>query len=204
MKHQGKIANWNDAKGYGFVEPHGGGTRSFVHIKAFRSSGRRPVDGDIIVYESVRGSDGRHTAKNIRYASDRLKTAKSKPRTSNRPGLLFTALFCSALLISSLLGQIPGIILSIYFAASLIAFLAYALDKSAAQKGQWRTQESTLHLFSLLGGWPGAYLARQTLRHKSSKREFIFTFWITVILNLAGLSWLISDNGIRFIEAALG
>lgn len=32
-----------------------------------------------------------------------------------------------------------------------------------------RTQESTLHGLSLLGGWPGALIAQQVLRHKSKK-----------------------------------
>ena len=49
MKLQGKILNWNDDKGFGFVEPNGGGQRAFVHIKAFKNNARRPVNGDIIV-----------------------------------------------------------------------------------------------------------------------------------------------------------
>ena len=32
MKLQGKIVNWNDKKGFGFVEPNGGGERAFMFI----------------------------------------------------------------------------------------------------------------------------------------------------------------------------
>ena len=68
---------------------------------------------------------------------------------------------------------------------SLAAFMAYAFDKSAAVSGRWRTAENTLHLFALAGGWPGALLAQQLLRHKTSKPGFVGVFWITVALNVA-------------------
>ncbi|MCB1578653.1 MAG: cold shock domain-containing protein, partial [Xanthomonadales bacterium] len=51
MRFVGRIAEWNDEKGYGFVEPNGGGERAFVHVKAFERRVRRPADGDLISYE---------------------------------------------------------------------------------------------------------------------------------------------------------
>lgn len=79
-----------------------------------------------------------------------------------------------------------------YAAASVVTFIAYALDKSAAKRGGWRTRESSLHALALVGGWPGALLAQQFLRHKSTKAEFRAVFWLTVVLNVAGLVWLSS------------
>jgi uncharacterized membrane protein YsdA (DUF1294 family) len=79
-------------------------------------------------------------------------------------------------------------ILAIYLAASLIAYLVYAYDKSAARRQQWRIPERNLHLIALIGGWPGALLAQQRLRHKSKKGEFLLMFWATVALN-CGLLW---------------
>jgi len=38
------------------------------------------------------------------------------------------------------------------------------MDKSAAQRNAWRTPEGTLHMLSLVGGWPGAMIAQQILR----------------------------------------
>ena len=75
-------------------------------------------------------------------------------------------------------------------AASIITFLVYAIDKSAARRGGWRTPERTLHLLALAGGWPGALLAQQLLRHKTAQLPFRSTFWVTVILTVAGLLWL--------------
>ena len=50
MRQAGRISDWNDDKGYGFVLPHDGGARTFVHIKAFQPGSRRPVEGDLISY----------------------------------------------------------------------------------------------------------------------------------------------------------
>nr|NJM04595.1 DUF1294 domain-containing protein [Desulfobacula sp.] len=42
---------------------------------------------------------------------------------------------------------------------SIAAFGMYKKDKSAAKWDDWRTPESTLHMVSLFGGWPGALIA---------------------------------------------
>ena len=55
-----------------------------------------------------------------------------------------------------------------------------------------RTPERTLLLLGLVGGWPGAVLAQQWLRHKTSKRSFQQMFWFTVLVNVAGFLWLSS------------
>ena len=81
--------------------------------------------------------------------------------------------------------HIPPFVALIYGALSLGCFVAYALDKRAAKAGNWRTSERTLLLLGLLCGWPGAVLAQQWLRHKSSKRSFRILFWITVAINIA-------------------
>ncbi|WP_051222129.1 DUF1294 domain-containing protein [Neptunomonas japonica] len=98
---------------------------------------------------------------------------------------------------------LPFLVLAIYLAMSIITFITYALDKSAAINGRWRTKESTLHVFALAGGWPGALLAQQTLRHKSSKQAFINVLWITVIVNLGGFIWLHSADGSSFLNSYL-
>jgi|APLow6443716910_1056828.scaffolds.fasta_scaffold65502_1 hypothetical protein len=44
----------------------------------------------------------------------------------------------------SILWTPPLMLAAIYVGASVITFLAYALDKSAAERGSWRTPETTL------------------------------------------------------------
>ena len=77
--------------------------------------------------------------------------------------------------------------LAAWAALNLLTFALYARDKHAARTGQWRTPENTLHLLSLLGGWPAAWVSQRVLRHKTAKRSFQLVFWLTVVVNLAVL-----------------
>jgi uncharacterized membrane protein YsdA (DUF1294 family) len=81
-------------------------------------------------------------------------------------------------------------IIVFYLIISAVTFIVYALDKSAAEQHRWRIQENTLHLLSLLGGWPGALAAQRILRHKTQKVTFQIVYWATVGFNLAGLIWI--------------
>ena len=92
----------------------------------------------------------------------------------------------------SVLWRPPFLVAAIYAGMSFVTFLAYSVDKSAARRGAWRTPESTLHILAVAGGWPGALLAQQLLRHKSTKVQFRSVFWATVVLNAAGFVTLCS------------
>jgi uncharacterized membrane protein YsdA (DUF1294 family) len=72
-----------------------------------------------------------------------------------------------------------------YFLASAATFLAFAIDKHRAARNGVRISERALQLFALLGGWPGAHLARMTLRHKNRKTGFGFMLWTITMLHLA-------------------
>lgn len=117
---------------------------------------------------------------------------------------MFTATFLAVMMGTVVTGKLPFVVLLIYFVASWVAFLAYFFDKAAALKGQRRTRENTLHLFSLVGGWPGAMFAQQTLRHKTQKRSFQVTYWVTVVLNCAAFGWLLSPPGMRAVNSLMG
>lgn len=69
----------------------------------------------------------------------------------------------------------------IYLLMSLLAFGLYVHDKRSAQRSGWRTPEARLHVIELLGGWPGALIAQQTLRHKTRKVSFQLVFWLIVV-----------------------
>ena len=84
-----------------------------------------------------------------------------------------------------------------YCAVSVVAFVAFYVDKKAAIKHQRRVPESTLYIMSLLGGWPGALLAQCVFRHKTKKRSFRRAFWLIVVLNaliLSALVWMFGNN----------
>ena len=94
-------------------------------------------------------------------------------------------------------------VLLFYLVVSTASYVAYALDKLAAKKGGWRTSESTLHLFSLVGGWPGALIAQNGLRHKTRKQPFRMVFWATVALNCAAFIWLFTPQGAKAWQSAV-
>jgi uncharacterized membrane protein YsdA (DUF1294 family) len=99
-------------------------------------------------------------------------------------------------------GSLSGLVLALYGVMSIAAFLAYAIDKSAARQRQQRIRENTLHLLALSGGWPGALAAQQLLRHKSSKQSFQTVFWITVIVNCSALVCLVAPQASRLAVLA--
>ncbi|MBT1449775.1 DUF1294 domain-containing protein [Glaciecola sp. XM2] len=203
MKLKGKLTNWHDDKGFGFVEPNGGGDRAFVHIKAFQKRSRRPVDGDLIVYEQVKDAKGKFKAINVTLSIDR-KLKKASPPKNRSFGSFVCILFCVFLLLMTVSNKLPIEVLYWYAGASVVAFLLYYFDKSAAQDGSWRTPEANLHLVSLLGGWPGAFYAQNALKHKSSKQEFKKAYWGTVVVNLGVFVWLLSAQGQNFITMIIG
>lgn len=103
----------------------------------------------------------------------------------------FPWLFLGAVAAAGYVGELPQPLVVFYLLVSLLAFSLYAWDKAAARAGRRRTPERTLHLLAVAGGWPGAMLAQQWLRHKSVKRPFRAVYWLTVIINLAALFyWL--------------
>lgn len=193
MRYQGRLGDWNDDKGFGFVIPNGGGDRAFVHIKAFARTSRRPLDGDLITYTVTRDARGRLQANAIRFVGE---TAPVDDRA--KPGWFgpaFALLFVATLTGTVFTDQLPMNILLAYAAVSAIAFIVYGLDKSAATAGRQRTPETTLHFLGFICGWPGALLAQRVFRHKSRKAAFQSTFWGTVALNVIALLLLASDTG---------
>ncbi|EIF44597.1 cold-shock DNA-binding domain-containing protein [gamma proteobacterium BDW918] len=99
-------------------------------------------------------------------------------------------LLIAGLLYSYWFGYTPVLVSVAYFVASIASYALYAKDKKAARRGAWRVQENTLHLTALLGGWPGALIAQQRLRHKTQKVSFRVVFAVTFLLNIGLLAWL--------------
>lgn len=78
-----------------------------------------------------------------------------------------------------------ALLAAVYGLMSLICFVAYYRDKQFAIKGQQRTPEARLHLYEVLGGWPGGLLAQRLIRHKNRKWSYQLVFWLIVLLHLA-------------------
>jgi len=189
MRFNGRLKSWNDERGFGFIEPLQGGQEIFVHIKSFPSGTGRPFVGLPLTFEVELGPQGKKRAKSVQFP--RTTRHANAPRAESPapwtlPRLLVLPAFVLVYWFVASRWSVSSWVAVAYVVASLIAFVAYAVDKSAARHRRWRTPEATLHWFSLACGWPGALLAQQLLRHKSSKQAFVAKYWATVIANVAG------------------
>ena len=201
MRTKGKLTTWNDEKGFGFITPGNGGKQVFIHIKAFGNRNRRPEINQLVTYALSIDKQGRPCAISATLAGNRLpeKTKRKNGSLSIICATIFLVIVCA----SALTSKIPSFFLSLYMAVSTLTFIIYAVDKSAAAKGSWRTQESTLHLLALAGGWPGALIAQEKLRHKSKKKSFRSVFWVTVLLNCGAFIWLCTPTASATLKSLI-
>ncbi|MDP9891417.1 uncharacterized membrane protein YsdA (DUF1294 family)/cold shock CspA family protein [Variovorax boronicumulans] len=223
MKRQGRLVRWEADRGFGFIRSPEVSADVFVHLRDFSDRQAKPQVGMELSFEEIHvGGKGpravavqavsarasrpvpKHTPIN---SHRRPVSRRSNPRrssTSEPPaswGLLFLLAYGALLSAAVWSGRLPLLVLGVVPGLSLLAFLAYAFDKSAAQTGRWRTKESTLHLLALAGGWPGAWAAQRLLRHKSSKQSFLLVYRATVVLHCAAvLAWVFWLRGIPVLD----
>ena len=96
-------------------------------------------------------------------------------------------IFLAILAIFAIFQAISWLPVAYYSILSAITFFTYALDKSFAVKGQRRIPETSLHFMELAGGWPGALVAQDLIRHKNRKTRFQIVFWVVVVMNCAAM-----------------
>lgn len=200
--HKGQLIRWKDDRGFGFIQPDDGSQEVFLHITGFKDVNRRPQVGDFICYQLTASKDGK-----LRACNASIEGVTSKSSSSTAPKKFISRSVDKSLSLAFktlLLSLLPGlgsihlalttgnpIPLILYPVMSLITFRLYADDKSRAQQGRWRRQENTLHLCEFMGGWLGAFVAQQKLRHKSSKVSYQVVFWIIAIIHIVfWLNWL--------------
>jgi uncharacterized membrane protein YsdA (DUF1294 family)/cold shock CspA family protein len=201
MRHQGRIAKWNDERGFGFISPSEGGDSVFVHISSFPRSDRRPSVNEVVSYTLAFDPNGRPRANEVRF----VVGPRSASPTRQIPAvpITFAMSFLVAIAALAAVGRLEMSWLALYYGASIITYGAYARDKTAAQNAGWRTPESTLHLMSLIGGWPGALIAQVLLRHKTRKPSFLLGYWVTVIVNCIALGMIVG-KGVSPVKVLLG
>jgi uncharacterized membrane protein YsdA (DUF1294 family) len=78
---------------------------------------------------------------------------------------------------------------------NLATFAAFAADKRSAQSGRRRVPERTLLTLAALGGTPAAFMAMESLRHKTRKQPFGTYLWLiglgqaALAAGFAALAW---------------
>lgn len=81
MEPRGLLRNWDDDKGFGYIQTQQKGTEVFAHISAMRGD-RRPVAGDQVLYIAGKDRHGRARAEHIRLAGD---LALDQPAIRRKP-----------------------------------------------------------------------------------------------------------------------
>ena len=201
MRIKGKLTSWNDDKAFGFITPNEGKQQVFIHINAFSNRSRRPQINQIVTFTMSADEQGRPCAANATRAGDAPK--KKRLKKKGHFSIFVAFAFIAFLAATVFTKKLPIELFGFYCILSIITFILYAMDKSAAKSESQRTPETTLHLFALVGGWPGAIFAQQKLRHKSSKQEFRFIFWITVLINCGLFIWLLTPEGANVLHILL-
>ncbi|MEZ9070712.1 DUF1294 domain-containing protein [Vibrio splendidus] len=97
--------------------------------------------------------------------------------------------------VSVLFVESSKVLLAWYLVIGAATFFMYAKDKRAAINGNWRVPEKTLYIFSVAGGWLGALIAQDKLRHKTQKQPFRAIYWLTVVINVAVFLWTLTPSG---------
>lgn len=202
MIKQGTIKYWNSIKHYGFIKPDDGDEPIFVHGNAFREQKYIPQNNQRVSFCISKDHVDRICAKDVTVLSkaNNLLIGRRPWLSQISLSVKIVLIFFSILIIDCFVFGTPKVILLVYLVFSLLTFLVYAKDKSAAKNNRWRTPEITLHVFSLFGGWPGAMLAQEKLRHKSIKKAFRIIYWATVLLNILLLISLHLSTGRVFLE----
>jgi len=233
MRQEGELKRWDDARGFGFIRVGSNQPDIFVHISAFEPGVRPRAGDlilfDGVVQEGGKGPratgalvKGRSTDAPSESAQPRRRVAAKPQHPAQQtaapgeqrdlglralrwsPGVILVLCLagCCVVGAASFVPHSP-IPLLLYPLLSVAAFVLYGTDKYRAIRGGWRIREGTLHLVEALGGWPGAFLAQQTLRHKTVKLSYQAIFWLIVAAHVGfWFLWFIGPARLTAILAA--
>jgi uncharacterized membrane protein YsdA (DUF1294 family)/cold shock CspA family protein len=201
-RERGVLAHWHDGRGFGFIQPEGAGEDSalFVHVRAFPDRRALPV-GAPLTFE--RGTDprGRPCAVAVR---PRESLRRRAWRLYGQLQIQGAALAFMALVgLGYLAGVVPAFLVLAYLVTSHITYGVYLWDKAGAVRGAWRADPRVLYGLAFLGGWPGALIAQDRLRHLTKNDRFRRFFWLATLFNVLTACWFLTPDG-RFWVDALG
>lgn len=188
----GELVQWNDERGFGFIEADDG-KRYFVHISRIGRIATRPRAGDLVSFSSATGRDGRMEARSvsIRGANPKPTMAQLRRGTevSTRFGwrLLLAVLLAALIVVGVAVGNLPVLLGGLYAGLGLASYLAYGRDKQFAESGQWRISEVTLLGLDLCFGVVGGLLGQELFRHKTRKPGYVAT---TLLIAGVHLLWV--------------
>jgi cold shock CspA family protein len=79
MRYQGRITDWKDERGFGFIAPNGGGAKVFLHVRAMRRGEARPAGDELVTYELAAGEGKGPRAQEVEYVERFHHGRQSQP-----------------------------------------------------------------------------------------------------------------------------
>lgn len=190
----GIIVEWDDERGFGFIESPTAKQRVFVHISVFEATTRRPRVGDELSYVLAQDEQSRLKAIHASFLNPiHHSSNQSESPLDIKSILMLFVVALGVFLLILISSPIAWPFLAGILILSPVTFIAYGRDKVAAATGRWRTPETNLQLLSLLGGWPGAMIAQRRFRHKTRKSSFQITYFIMTLLNCSVVVFLATN-----------
>ena len=78
MRFQGKIKSWNQAKGFGFITPNGGGNDVFLHNSEFSKTIKKSLVNKLVTYEIELDDTKRQRAVNVKFVGEKIEIEKKQ------------------------------------------------------------------------------------------------------------------------------
>lgn len=179
MEQRGTLLSWDDQKGFGFIQPEGGGPKLFVHISVMRGDAR-PNQGERVLYLAGKDEKGRLRATHMRgegLSIDRPSIRRkprvhaavnrkpevrraarpTKPKSHSRPGtiqnpgfkLLVWVSLCALPLTGSLMLYLGAGQLLPLGAYCLVSLLSFFMYRSDKRNAQESAQRTPENLLHL-------------------------------------------------------
>ncbi|WP_224704259.1 DUF1294 domain-containing protein [Devosia aquimaris] len=198
MRRSGKLVQWNNNAGFGFVRDSAGND-FYVHISKLKPEQPRPRVGDTLEFALVTGRKGRPAASDITVTPAAAPPPDRGMRDVTRPppgvsrytiGLrVVAATMMTLLLLLAMVSQHAPVWLGATYALmGAASALLYRFDKLYALSGRWRVSETNLHVVDLCFGIIGGLAAQELYRHKTVKPAFVATTWAIALLHLVGIT----------------
>ena len=135
MRDQGRLVEWFDEKGYGFIQPNDDSKdRVFLHIKDFARQGPRPILGCALEYNVLVDAQGRYRAQQVSYLkasqTQKSRTQKVSPKKTEpqrwSPMQIASVAYIVFLALLVLLGRLSGLVLLLISVMNAASYWFYA------------------------------------------------------------------------------
>ena len=123
MRVKGKITDWNDLRGFGFISPLEGGERVFVHVSALPTGSRRPTEGEFVSYTLSTDERGRLCATQVTYVVRHAKRSvlRTQARDAHLVASCVAAAFLGVVVLLAIVGRLWWPVMCVYIWCSLAA-----------------------------------------------------------------------------------